>query len=109
MAAKYNSRSQLAEDARAANVARALVVRLAHIALHALILGRPVGAHVRLHHGNAGHGRIADRVLFADRPGDHRAVRERRLQGVQQTHHDRNELYAITKNASLIELFFFNN
>lgn len=87
-----HSRSQLAEDAGAADVLAALGVRLAQVPLHALVVGGAVGAHVRLHHRDAGNGRIADRVLLADGARGQRTVRERRLQGVQQVNDDADEL-----------------
>lgn len=87
-----HSRSQLAEDAGAANVLAALGVGLAHVALHALVVGRAVRTDVRFHHRNASDGRIADRVLLADRTGGQRSMRERRLQRVQQVNHDADEL-----------------
>lgn len=87
-----NLRSQLAEDAAAANFAHAVRVGIAHVALHALVLRVAVGANVALEQRNAGDGCIANRVTFAQGAGGERTVRERGLQSVQQIHNDLYEL-----------------
>lgn len=71
---KNNSRSQLAEDAAAANFAHTVGVGITHVALHALVLRVAVGADVALEERNAGDGRIAHRVTFAQGAGRERAV-----------------------------------
>lgn len=86
------SRSKLAEKRSLSHVAGALPVSVTHVLLHARGLVGPQGPHVGLRHGNSGNGRVADGVLFADVTGRDRPVRERGLQGVQQVHHDADEL-----------------
>lgn len=87
-----NLRSQLAEDAAAADLTHAVCVGVAHVALHALVLRVAVGAHVALEEGNASDGRITHRVAFAQRASGEGAMGEGGLQCVQQIHHDLYEL-----------------
>lgn len=84
--------SQLAEDALTADIRRALFVGLAQIFLHALVLSALVGPHVAFQHRDRSDSGIADGVFAAQRASGQRAVRERRLQGVQQVHDDADEL-----------------
>lgn len=67
-------RSQLAEDASAANFAHALGVGLAHITLHALVVGVAVGAHVAFQQGETGNCGVAHRVAFAHGAGGQRTM-----------------------------------
>lgn len=58
--------AQLAKDALAADVGRALLVGFAQVLLHALVFGALVGSHVALEHADGGDGGIADGVFLAE-------------------------------------------
>lgn len=86
-------RSQLAEDAAAADLTDALRIGVAHVPLRALVLRGAIGSDVALHQRDSGDDGVAHRVPLAHGAGGQGAVREGGLQGVQQVHHDLNELW----------------
>lgn len=85
-------RSKLTEDGTVPQVFGALVAGLADASGQAPLVGGDHCTYVPFSHGDAGQGRVAHRVASPGAARRQRAVRERRLQSVQQVHHDVDEL-----------------
>ena len=88
-----NIRSELTEEVtRVGCVHRALVIGLAHDALHAHLVGVLLSVDVSLHDGDGSNGSVRKRIFGAQGTGVARALREAHFQGVHQAGNQLDQL-----------------
>jgi hypothetical protein len=97
---RFYLRRQLTQNALGSHVRSALRTGLANVLLKTFIVRRGIGPDVSLHHGDPSNSGVADGVFLPEGSRRHGAVREGRLERVQEVDHDVDEL---TKRQTTVE------